>query len=135
VGTSAQALKLVQAGASRLHVIFHLPTMSLSHASSPTPSSASSLTSSSSSSRDTPPQTLLAGDVGTYTHHQSQTKEFIRLILEDYRGAITESQFTTYRHHCIVLGTVGRPLEMFQSTRELARAMQAALEVRRLFSW
>ena len=70
----------------------------------------------------------LAGDVGSDTHHQSQTKEIIPLIPDCGRVDVIESRLTTHRHYHIVLRTVGRPLESFTSTRELVCAIRGAMK-------
>lgn len=74
------------------------------------------------------PSLLSAGDVGTNTFHQSQTKAVIRLIPDvGAAGADIERRFDVYRHYRIVLGTIGTKLEDFKSTREFVNAMRAAL--------
>jgi hypothetical protein len=68
-----------------------------------------------------------AGDVGADTYHQSQTKAVIRLIPNVGAAADVERRFTVYRHYRVVLETIGRKLEDFESTREFINAMRAAL--------
>ena len=78
------------------------------------------------------PSILAHGDIGINDHHKSQTEKYIKeLIRNGHRDTIkikSDSSFTTFRHYQIVLGTVGRSLEAFKSTRELVCAIRAALE-------
>jgi hypothetical protein len=70
------------------------------------------------------PSCLLACDVGTDTHHRSQTD----LVTDEVIGNNIHYELTPHWHYRIVLSTVGRRLEEFKSTREFVNAMYAALQ-------
>ncbi|KAF8503365.1 hypothetical protein F5888DRAFT_1903888 [Russula emetica] len=68
------------------------------------------------------PSCLLAGDVGDNARHRSRTHE---VSLDPYHPCW---KITPHRHYRMVLGVVGRRLEKFTHTREMVKAMQAALK-------
>jgi len=70
------------------------------------------------------PSCLSAGDVGPDTHHQTQTHDVTKEVIDNS----TCYKLTPHRHYRIVLGTVGRRLEEFKCTEELVNAMYAALK-------
>jgi hypothetical protein len=71
------------------------------------------------------PRCLVACDVGDDTYHRSQTDEVIKCMTPSPKSTL---KITPYRHYRIVLGTIGKTLEKFNSTKEFVRAMYAALE-------
>jgi hypothetical protein len=65
-------------------------------------------------------------DVGTENYHQTQVQSFVR---RDWapRHAGAPLSFAVYRHHHLVLDTVGKKLTEFASTKEMVEAVRAAL--------
>jgi len=71
------------------------------------------------------PCRLFSSNVGDDTHHQSQMDKVPNL----FKFTPTPLQkLTPHRHYYIVLGTIGRKLEEFKSTKEFVTAMFAALK-------
>jgi Fungal protein kinase len=62
-------------------------------------------------------------DVGAENYHQTQVQSFVQSGWVPHHRA----SFTVYRHHRVVLGTVGKKLEDFASTKEMVRAVRDAL--------
>jgi hypothetical protein len=65
-------------------------------------------------------------DVGTENYHQTQVQSFVQKDwVHRYEGATLS--FPVLRHHRLVLDTVGKKLEEFASSKDMVKAVRAAL--------
>ena len=70
------------------------------------------------------PHCLLYGDVGPDDYHRSRTD----VIKEQYFSKQSYWRLTPHRHYRMVLGTIGRQLKNFRNTKEMVKAISAALK-------
>jgi hypothetical protein len=68
------------------------------------------------------PHCLNCGDIGDEIYHKTQTHKFI-----SYMPKGSESKVIIHRHYRLVLDTVGRQLHDFKRSKDMARAIHAAL--------
>jgi hypothetical protein len=67
------------------------------------------------------PRCIDSFDFGGDSHHETQIQSFLD------QPWMPEEPPSTRRHQCLILGTVGKRLEEFSSSKELVRAVLAAL--------
>jgi len=70
------------------------------------------------------PRCLFYGDIGHDDYHRSRTQD----VKEQYFPDQHYWRLTPHRHYRIVLGTIGTPLKNFRNTKEMAKAISAALK-------
>jgi hypothetical protein len=66
-----------------------------------------------------------SGDIGDDAYHSTQTHFFL-----DADWALSpkpRAEFTPHRHYRVVLDTIGTPLERFECSRDMVRAIRASL--------
>ncbi|KAI9430286.1 hypothetical protein H4582DRAFT_2087211 [Lactarius indigo] len=70
------------------------------------------------------PRCLASGDVGEDIYHSTCTSQFANAP-----WALTSSkhEFTPHRHHRLILDNIGKKLETFQCSKDMVRAVLAAL--------
>ena len=66
-----------------------------------------------------------SGEIGDNTYHSIQTHFF--LDADWAPSPKPAAEFTPHRHYCIVLDTIGIPLEKFDCSRNMVRAIRASL--------
>ncbi|KAF8489666.1 hypothetical protein F5888DRAFT_1601968, partial [Russula emetica] len=68
---------------------------------------------------------LNLGDIGDDTYHSTQTHLFVDA--DWVPSPKPAAEFTPHRHYCIVLETIGTPLERFKCSRDMVCAIYDSL--------
>jgi hypothetical protein len=68
------------------------------------------------------PRCIDGGDIGGNAYHRTRSHEFMNYTLDP-----ASKKITRYRHHRLVLDTVGRKLHRFKCSKEMVRAIHVSL--------